>query len=148
MGLISLSDLEIKFSGIWCRALNESSLSALTPELIEKWASDKRLINPVAKLADVGVFHPTPCIVLSVDGGRACFPTIPVSGDENWEIRRKQFDDQAALWDKVEWFMPLWLPMGEISKLLGSVRSVPRERALELFDYHTSTLYTLAFQAV
>ncbi|MFG3692493.1 hypothetical protein ACGFZ6_03775 [Stutzerimonas stutzeri] len=148
MGLISLSDLEIKFGGIWCRALNESSLSALTPELIEKWASDKRLINPVAKLADVGVFHPTPCIVLSVDGGRACFPTIPVSGDESWEIRRKQYDDQAALWDKVEWFMPLWLPMGEISKLLGSVRSVPRERALELFDYHTSTLYTLAFQAV
>lgn len=148
MGVMSLSDLEIKFSGIWRRALNESSLSALKPELIEKWASDKRLINPVARFADVGVFHPTPCIVLSVNGGRACFPTIPVSGDESWETRRKQYEDQAALWDKVEWFMPLWLPMGEVSKLLGSVRCVSRERALELFDYHTSTLYTLAFQAI
>ena len=75
---MSFSNLEDKFSGIWRRALNESSLNALTPKLIEKWASDKRLINPVAKLADVGVFHPTPCIVLTVEGGKACFPTIPV----------------------------------------------------------------------
>ncbi|RDS83611.1 hypothetical protein DWU98_04580 [Dyella monticola] len=44
--------------------------------------------------------------------------------------------------------MPLWLPMGEVSKLLASVRHVTRERALDLFKYHTSTLYTLAFQAV
>ncbi|WP_206215833.1 hypothetical protein, partial [Pseudomonas viridiflava] len=95
-------------------------MSALTPELIEKWASDKRLTNPIAKFADVGAFHPTPCIVLSVDGGKACFPTIPVSGDESWEIRRKQNDDQADLWDKVEWFMPLWLPMGKILELLSS----------------------------
>jgi len=148
MGLMSFSNIEDKFGAIWQRALNETSLNALTPELIEKWASDKQLINPVAKLADIGAFHPTPCIVLIVEGGKACFPTIPVSGDENWQIRRKQHDDDAALWDKVEWFMPLWLPMGEISKLLASVKHVTRERALDLFKYHTSTLYTLAFQAV
>ncbi|MDA8327563.1 MAG: hypothetical protein M0Z83_01165 [Betaproteobacteria bacterium] len=140
--------LEKQFIGIWQRANNEPSLNALTPEHIVKWASDKQLINPVAKLADVGAFHPTPCIVLTVEGGIACFPTIPISGDENWRIRRKHFDEQAALWDKVEWFMPLWLPMGEISKLLASVQHVTRARSLELFEYHTSTLYTLAFQAV
>jgi hypothetical protein len=133
---MGFSTLEEKFIGIWRRATNETSLNALTPELIEKWASDKQLINPVAKLADVGAFHPTPCIVLTVEDGKACFPTIPISGDENYHIRRKQHDDQAALWDKVEWFMPLWLPMGEISKLLASVQHVTRERALDLFEYH------------
>lgn len=143
-----LSDINDSFRGIWCRALREGSLSTLTPELIEQWASDKQLVNPVAKLENVGTFHPTPCIVLTVDGGKACFPTTPASGDESWHIRRRQHDEQAALWDKVEWFMPLWLPMGEISKLLASVNHVTKERALELFEYHTSTLYTLAFQAV
>jgi hypothetical protein len=140
--------LEKKFTEIWWRALNEPSLSALTPELIEKWAGEKRLVNPTAKLEEVGAFHPTPCIVLNVEGGKACFPTIPASGDENWNIRRRQHEDQAALWDKVEWFLPLWLPMGKISTLLGSVRHATREQSLDLFEYHTSTLYTLAFQAV
>jgi hypothetical protein len=57
MDLMSFSNIEKKFSGIWARALKEASLNALTPELIEKWASDKRLINPVVKFADVGAFH-------------------------------------------------------------------------------------------
>jgi hypothetical protein len=145
---MDFSTLENKFIVIWQRANSEASLNDLTPERVVKLASDQQLINPVAKLADVGAFHPTPCIILTVEGGTACFPTIPISGDENWRIRRKQHDEQAALWDKVEWFMPLWLPMGEISKLLASVQHVTRERSLELFEYHTSTLYTLAFQAV
>ncbi|MDD2722350.1 MAG: hypothetical protein PHH47_13690 [Gallionella sp.] len=140
--------LEKKFIVIWQRANSEPSLNSLTPEHIVKWASDQQLINPVAKLVDVGAFHPTPCIVLTVEGDTACFPTIPITGDENWRTRRKQHDEQAALWDKVEWFAPLWLPMGEISKLLASIQHVTRERSLDLFEYHTSTLYTLAFQAV
>lgn len=145
---MGFSTPEDKFKGIWLRALREPSLNALTPELIKKWALEKGFINPVAELADVGTFNPTPCIVLTVQHGKACFPTIPNSGDEDWRTRRKQHEKQADLWDKVEWFMPLWLPMGEISKLLASVQHVTRERALELFEYHTSTLYTLPFQAV
>ncbi len=148
MGSMTFSTLEKKFIGIWQRAKKAPSLNSLTPELIEKWARDKLLVNPVAKHANVGAFYPTSCIVLTVEDGKACFPTTPISGDENWHVRRKQHDDQAALWDKVEWFMPLWLPMGEISKLLASVQHVTRERALDLFEYHTSTLYTLPFQAV
>jgi hypothetical protein len=135
--------IEDKFKGIWRRALNTSPLESLTPELILGWAREKDLANPVAVAQSVGVFHPTPSIVLTVEGGKACLPVIPASGDESWRIRRKLRDDQAALWDKVEWFMPLWLPMGEIDKLLASIRYVSRERALELFKYHTSTLYTV-----
>jgi hypothetical protein len=140
--------IEDKFKGIWHRALNTPPPGSLTPELILNWAREKDLASPVAVALGVGAFHPTPSIVLTVEGGKACFPTIPASGDENWRIRRKAHDDQAALWDKVEWFMPLWLPMGEIGKLLASIRHVSRERALELFKYHTSTLYTVPFQAV
>jgi hypothetical protein len=140
--------LEDKFKGIWRRALNLPTLESLTAELVLIWSREKGLDNPVAVAQSVGAFHPTPSIVLTVEGGRACFPTTPASGDENWRIRRRAHDDQAALWDKVEWFTPLWLPMGEVSKLLTSIRHVSRERALELFQYHTSTLYTLPFQAV
>ena len=140
--------IEDKFIGIWHRALNTPPPNSLTPGIILDWAKEKGLANPVAVAQSVGAFHPTPSIVLTVEGGKACFPTIPASGDEDWNIRRKVHDEQAALWDKVEWFMPLWLPMGEISKLLDSIRHVPREEALEYFKYHTSTLYTVPFQAV
>ena len=145
---MSPSDLKIKFKGIWLRALNERSLAGFTPELIANWASDKGLVNPIVITRDVGVFHPTPSIVLEVGGERACFPKIPSTGDETWNIRRRAKDAEALLWEKMEWFFPLWLPMGEIGKMLAAVKHCTRERAIELFDYHTSTLYTLAFQAV
>ncbi len=145
---MSSSNLDCKFKGIWCRALNESSLENLTPELIVKWASDKWLANPVAVVRDVGNFNPTPSIMLEIGGSRACFPTSAVGGDERWKIQRKAKDDEALLWEKMEWFAPLWLPMGEILQMLSAVKHCTRERAIELFDYHTSTLYTLAFQAV
>jgi hypothetical protein len=141
-------DSKSKFKGIWLRALNERSLADLTPELIAKWASDKGFADPIAIAREVGVFHPTPSIVLEVGGERACFPKVPTTGDEAWNIRRRAKDDEALLWEKMEWFVPLWLPMDEIGKMLAAVRHCTRERAIELFDYHTSTLYTLAFQAV
>jgi hypothetical protein len=50
--------------------------------------------------------------------------------------------------EKMEWFAPLWLPTGKIHQMLAAVKYCTKERAIELFDYHTSTLYTLAFQAV
>ena len=145
---MSSSDLESKFKGIWLRALNEPSLGSLTPELIAEWASDKGLADPVVIARDVGAFHPTPSFVLEVGGRKACFPKIPVAGDELWNIRRKAKDDEALLWEKMEWFLPLWLPMGKIQQMLAAVKHCTKERAIELFDYYTSTLYTLAFQAV
>ena len=142
------SDLDSKFKGIWWRALNEPSLGALTPELVAKWASDKGLADPVAIACDVGAFHPTPSIVLEVGGRKACFPRSALAGDEFWNIRRKAKDDEALLWEKMEWFLPLWLPMDKIRQMLAAVKHCTKERAIELFNYHTSTLYTLAFQAV
>jgi hypothetical protein len=146
--MMSSSGPDRKFKGIWLRALNEPSLEQLTPELIASWASDKGLSNPVASVRDVGPFHPTPSVVLEVDGRKACFPRIAASGDQSWDMRRRAKEDEALLWRKVEWFAPLWLPMGKIREMLSVVRHCTKERAIELFNYHTSTLYTLAFQAV
>lgn len=145
---MSASDLESKFKGIWQRALNELSLEALTPELIVKWATEKGLADATATLHEVGAFHPTLSIVLETGGARACFPMVPVQGDERWNIRRQKKDEEALLWEKMEWFLPLWLPVGKIGELIASVKHCNKERAIQLFDYHTSTLYTLAFQAV
>jgi hypothetical protein len=113
-----------------------------------KWASDKGLADPVAIACDVGAFHPTPSIVLEVGDRKACFPKSAVAGDESWNTRRRAKDDEALLWEKMEWFAPLWLPMGKLQEMVSAVRHCTKERAIELFDYHTSTLYTVAFKAV
>lgn len=48
----------------------------------------------------------------------------------------------------MEWFSPLWIPNGEVQKILSDAKYRTREQAVELFNYHTSTLYTLPFQAI
>lgn len=141
-------DIEPIFKGIWRRCLKEPSLSALTDVQIVRWAVEKGVVDPVATACNVGPFSRTPGIVLTAGAKKAFFPTIEPSGDEAWALRRARADEDAALWDKVEWFLPLWLPLGDIQKLLTAVRFSPPEQAIMLFDYHTSTLYTLAFQAM
>jgi hypothetical protein len=90
----------------------------------------------------------TLAIVLTVGNVKACFPKIPAKGDPNWEFRRQAAEANAALWEKMEWFSPLWTPMGEVGRILNDAKNCSRERAIELFNYHTSTLYTVPFQAV
>jgi hypothetical protein len=145
---MSSSDPESIFKGIWHRALSEPSLEGLTTELIAGWARDKGLVDPVATAREVGAFNPTPGIVLEAGGQKACFPRIPSEGDALLNVRRKMRDDEALLWEKMEWFAPLWLPRDKIREMVAAVKHCTKERAIELFDYHTSTLYTLAFQAV
>lgn len=142
------SDLEKKFNGIWQRALQEPSLDSLTPELISRWALSKGIAGASVYLRDVGAFNPTPSIVLEADGGKACFPKVSVSGDEHWKARRNSRNEEALLWDKMEWFLPLWVPMARLTEMLNAVRGCTKERAVELFEYHTSTIYTLSFEAV
>ena len=136
------------FKGIWHRALKEASLQTLTPDRIASWASEKGVPDPITMVRDVGIFQRTPGIVLDMGGQKACFPTVAPTGDVAWSLRRQAADMDAALWDKMEGFLPLWLPMGKIREMLAAVRPVAPARAIELFDYYTSTLYTLAFEAV
>jgi hypothetical protein len=136
------------FQAIWRRALNAPSLGTLTPELIQIWAAERGLDVTHVEERDVGIFAKIPAIVLTSGHVKGCFPKIPPKGDPNWEFRRQAAEANAALWEKMEWFSPAWIPMGNVGKILSDAKNCSRERAIELFNYHTSTLYTLSFQAV
>lgn len=145
---MSYSTLEGHFKGIWNRARRCPSLDSLSPELIGKWASERGLTVDQVEERDIGTFVTTKSIVLTVNGQQAGFPKIPSEGDANWRLRRRFADRDAALWDKLEWFSPLWVPMSRTRELLKAVESCSKERALQQFNYHMSTVYTLPFQAV
>lgn len=140
--------LHSHFLALWQRALNEPTLDSLTPEKVGSWAAERALSIESVEERDVGLFGRTRGIVLSVRGGRACFPKIPENGDPTWEQKRLRADQNAILWEKMEWFSPLWVSNGQVQKLLVEASNCSRERAIELFDYHTATIYTLPFQAV
>lgn len=142
------SNFDNHFQAIWHRALNLPSLGTLTPELTQLWAGERGLDVTHVEERDVGLFGKTPAIVLTVGSARACFPKIPAKGDSSWELRRQAAEANAALWEKMEWFSPLWIPNGKVQKILSDAKYRTREQAIELFNYHTSTLYTLPFQAI
>lgn len=137
-----------KFKGLWCRALKLSHLSALNAETIALWAKDAGLDVHEVVEKPVGAFRPIPAVVLTVGGKTAYFPTVSATDDAAWVESRRAHERIAAIWSKVEWFEPLWAPRGQIGPLLVAVEHRPKEEAIKQFDYHTSTIYTLAFQAV
>lgn len=136
------------FLAIWRRALNQPTLDSLTPDLIKTWATERGLSVEDVQERDIGPFGKTKSIVLTVQGSGACFPKVAPKGDPKWEYRRSGADRKMVLWEKMEWFSPLWVPRGPFQVLLTEAANCSKERAIELFDYHTSTIYTLAFQAV
>lgn len=137
------------YLAIWRRALNLDDLGSLTKDLVASWAAARRLSIVDIEERQVGAFNGVPCVVLRVSGGEeACFPKIAAQGNPLWEQRRSFAEHQASLWEKMEWFAPLWVPNEKAQLLLKDAENCTRQRAIELFDYHTSTVYTLAFQAV
>ena len=144
---MSALDFDKHFQAIWYRALNAPALGAITPGLIESWARERGLNVTHVEERDVGLFAKIPTIVLSVGDARACFPKTPLKGDPNWELRRQVADEKAALWEKMEWFSPLWISMRDVEKILDSAKHRSQQQAVDLFNYHTSTLYTVPFQA-
>ncbi|MHB1545028.1 MAG: hypothetical protein ACYCS1_11900 [Gammaproteobacteria bacterium] len=148
MQLMASLNLHNHFLAIWRRALNQSALGSINPDLIKSWATEQSLSIVDVEERDVGPFGKTKSIVLTVKGGRACFPKVTPNSDQTWELLRQSADRNAILWEKMEWFSPLWIPNGKVQQLLKETASCPKKRAIELFDYHTSTMYTLAFQAV
>lgn len=137
-----------EFQAIWNRACNFQAQREITPALIMQWATEHGLRDSTAEDRSVGRFVEIPVVLLRVGDARAIFPKIPYRKDPVWQMRRQAYDNQAALWAKVEWFCPLWVGMGDASRLLGDIQNASGKLAIELFHYHTSTLYTLPFQAV
>jgi hypothetical protein len=135
------------FQALWQRGRSIPSLH-LTPEILLSWAAERGLEGALAEARPLGAFSPIDGVVLTLGATNAFFPRISPSADPTRLVRRQAAEADAALWEKVEWFTPFWVPMGEARKVLDSARNVPKNRAIELFDYHMSTNYTLAFQAV
>ena len=140
--------LQAKFQGLWWRALKLSSLNDLTAETIAAWARKAGLNVLETVERDVGLFRTTPAVVLTTDGGVAYFPKISATDDPAWLANRRACEHVAALWAKVEWFAPLWVSHGRINELLRDIEHRSKEEEINHFDYHTSTIYVLSFQAV
>lgn len=132
---------------IWRRALNLSKLGDLTPELVASWADERGVVAESIERCDVGVFAPTPSIVLTTPGGKACFPLVRASGDPAWQARLEATERRASLWAKMEWFDPPWVPLGLLQKMLKDTELCSKDEAIEVFDHHTSNFYTLPFLA-
>ncbi|RDS80869.1 hypothetical protein DWU98_13075 [Dyella monticola] len=137
-----------KFPGLWCRAMALPSLADLNANLVSGWASQMGLKVLEVSERDVGLFRLTPAVVLNSDQGVAYFPKIPATGNPQWMANKARLDYVAGLWEKVEWFAPLWVPQGKVNELLKAIEHRPKEDSLRQFEYHTSTIYTLPFQAV
>ncbi len=143
------TNLDRDFFAIWQRALNQPSLDDVTPSLVQAWATDRHLAVEEIEERGVGAFETTKSIVLAVKGGRACFPKVAAEGRSRHGRSGGSVPiGMAAIWEKMEWFLPLWVANGQLQALLKAVDESPKERANQIFDYHTSTIYTLAFQAV
>ena len=125
-----------------------SLLSDLHVELVSNWAQQAGFTVQDATERDVGIFQHTRAIVLSTNLGVACFPKALPKDAPQWKENRVIADHHASLWQKVEWFSPLWITRGAANKLLMDVEHRSKDEAISLFNYHTSTLYTLSFQAV
>lgn len=139
---------QTQFLAIWQRALRLASLEDLDTQTVALWAKQGGLVVLESIDRDVGVFRTTKAIVLTVEGGTACFPKVSATGDSEWRNTRAKADAVAYLWEKMEWFSPLWVPKGKYQALLKETEYCSRDEAIKLFDYHFSTVYTLAFQAV
>jgi hypothetical protein len=145
---LASNELQAKFLGLSWRARNLPNLGELTAETVARWAQQAGLNVLEAVERDVGLFRRTPAVVLTVDGGVAYFPKISATGDPAWLANRQASERVAALWEKMEWFAPLWVPQAETNDLLKAVEHRSKEDAIKLFNYHTSTIYVLSFQAV
>lgn len=140
--------IESVFLSIWHRALNLPHLNSLTIDLIKSWLEQKHITATSIEESDIGIFKKIKCIVVTIENQKACFPKISPEEDDLWVQRNNHIKEEMALWSKVEWFFPLWTSFEKIHDLLNSVRLQTKERAISLFNYHMSTNYTLAFQAV
>jgi len=140
------TNIEDHFRGLWKRS-QAPSAGPLSAETMKSWAEARGLTVSSSQECKVGLFRPTSAVVLDLAGTKACFPIISMDSPE-WKANRAAADKQADLWKKVEWFGPLWISNSSITKLLADIQYCSAKQAIQHFDYHMSTAYTLPFQAV
>jgi hypothetical protein len=139
-------NIEDDFRGLWARAQAAGGI-AISADSIGAWVTARGLTVTQVQEREVGLFRPIPAVILNVDGNKACFPTICMDSPD-WKTTRAAADHVAALWKKVEWFCPLWVSNEKTGQLLKAIEHRSGADAIQHFDYHLSTAYTLPFQAV
>ncbi|MEE4664294.1 hypothetical protein V2L09_10210 [Pseudomonas alliivorans] len=139
--------LECAFSGIWTRFEN-SNQDNVKLEEIESWAVAKGLAVTGVTRRDVGRFGKTDCVIIHTEHGNACFPVSTDESREHWNKRNESYSKTAAIWEKLEWYSPFWICRENVTKILNDCEHRTAEDAITLFNYHTSTIYTLSFEAV
>ena len=140
--------IEERLQGLWHRAKKLPDLQALNKELILEWACAANLSVESVEERNIGRFCSFPAVVLKTGKYVAAYPKVTAIGDSQWLGNKQQRDVEAGLWSKVEWFLPLWTGLGDSRKILAAIAHCNKEEAIKQFDYHTSTIYTLPFQAV
>lgn len=139
-------NIERGFCGLWSRS-QKDGIANISATLIATWAETRGLKVTDVQERKVGAFRPIPAIVLNVEGRKACFPTISTDGPES-KKNRSMMEQIADRWKKVEWFCPLWVTNEKIGQLFAAIKDRSGNDAINHFDYHLSTAYTLAFEAV
>lgn len=137
--------IESHFLGLWNRAQG-SGVAGLSVSTVSAWAKDRGLDVTDAQERKVGRFRPIPAIVIEAGGAKACYPKITTISAE-WQANKTYAEQVAALWKEVEWFCPLWVSREKIGQLLKAIKHLSGADAIQQFDYHLSTAYTLPFQA-
>lgn len=139
---------EGKFEALWKWISAQPNPSSIELSKVRERAETMTLPVHSLEIKGVGTFRLTPAIVLSTGEQTACFPLHKIGTDPEWVTNLGHANREAALWAKMEWFSPLWVSRGDVGPLLADVMHCDREDALRRFEYHTSTIYTVPFQAV
>lgn len=138
--------IEDEFLGLWKRA-QANGITTTSAASVASWATERGLTVTDVQERKIGHFRPIPAVVLNVEGHHAIFPTVNKDSPE-WKSARAASDNIAELLAKVEWFCPLWVTHEKIGQLLKAIKHCSHAEAIQHFDYHFSTVYTLPFQAI
>ncbi|TFW38552.1 hypothetical protein E4195_06135 [Pseudomonas putida] len=140
-------EIEYAFRSLWAR-FKESDQENINLEKIKEWANSKKLNVKKVDFKTVGSFCQTECVVIDAAEGKACLPIMSHMNKESWAQRDAARKKVASEWKKLEWFSPFWVSMGDVQKILGGSLNRSPAEAISNFNYHTSTIYTLSFEAV
>ncbi|MBF7143069.1 MULTISPECIES: hypothetical protein [Pseudomonas] len=135
------------FKGLWARYQNANACTTTLDEVAD-WAASKGLSVIGIQRREVGAFSKTDCIVIQTTQGSGCFPADPAACHEHWGVRHKEYSRISGIWEKLEWFSPLWISRKHVTQILQDAERLEPVEAIKSFDYHTSTIYTLPFEAV
>lgn len=143
---MEMKKIEYAFKGVWARFKN-SDQHAIDLNQVKNWAEAKGLLVKKIERKRIGAFQAIDSVVIQTEGRELCLPISTQDSDESWEKRNIHYNNIAEAWKKLEWFSPLWISRNDVNKLLEGARVDSADEAIQNFNFHASTIYTLSFEA-